>query len=91
MKTLIAASLLLVLAAPAYAGNFNLWECGKEAEVTAGKSMGMRIYDPNNPHDENSVQYPYPTKGKLTLEWDHSRKIMRLNGKACRFIPDKDH
>ena len=51
--------------------------------------MNVGVNDPKNPHEEGTTQYPYPVKGKFTLEWDHRRNIMRVNGKACTFITER--
>jgi hypothetical protein len=80
MKTLIAASLLLALASPAFANSYDTWDCGHDIDVAYGHYVQF-----------SSARNP-PSKGSIKVAWDYQGKepTLRLNGKACHLMSPKE-
>jgi hypothetical protein len=84
MKTLIAASLLLALASPAYPGSGAEWDCGKG--VTAGANREkLGIWFATGPDRSSPDQTGWQLEGSrhFHLKWSKNGDIW-LNGRKCK-------
>lgn len=87
MKRAIIAAVLFALTSPAFARNYNTWDCGSGVEVAVGKWFNVSV---NNSASKGRGQYP--GKGSFNFKWDLEKQKILLNGKACEFITERmDH